>query len=195
MARVKLAITKSTPFQGKAEEFSNVYTYEDVDIDSETAKNALVTEVVNAEKAIHASDVTFVRAQMWDVGTPPNYMQLSKTLTGVGSMTPTAQMYRECAILCVWPLPRAIRITRAFRRDLRKYVHTNVAHHYELSGSGSLPYGGRASTALNAYMDKVAAPVAGVAMVAPDGAGVTGPGQTHGWLQHRQFPRGRKRST
>jgi hypothetical protein len=191
--RVKLAITKMVPWRSGMEETANVYTYDSVDTASSTAMNGLADAVVSAEKAIFGNGVNFTKAQLWSVGVGINYMYLSKALTGAGTSGINDIMYAECAILVSWPLPRSTVLTRAARRDLRKYLHTCRLHGYQTTGQESTARGKRAATTLNTYMDAVAEPVSGIKLCAPNGDLPTGQGGIAGYLEHRQFPRGRKR--
>lgn len=192
MARALISITKSTPFQGKVEEFSNVYCYEIPDT-TEARLESMITKIVSAEKAVHANDVTFVRAQAWDVGTPPNLMRASETLSGTGSQTAQTTFFKECAYLIQWPLPRSLGLLRSTHRSLKKWLHTCRGF-----GAGDLKgttqYGSfGVGDPLFTYAQLVSQMATDDAvLVSPSGAVPNGPPTIYPYLAHRQFPRGRK---
>lgn len=192
--RVKVSITKDTQFQGRTEEFSNVYTYEDV-ANTENDLNQLVDRVVIGERRVHGNNVRFLRAQVWDVGLAPNLMRFTKSLTGTGDLPASGSYYKECAILVKWPLARRAGLRRTIHRSLRKWIHAcaNV-NNFDLSGLN--PVGAIADgTPLDNYIDEITQPLPGIRLVAPNGDLPTGPAVVHPYLEHRQFPKGRKERT
>lgn len=193
MARFKVAVTKSVPFQGSGDEFSNVYTYETGITDPDF--NQLADAIVAAEKLVFASLITFLRVQVWDAGLPPNTMRLSKAVTGQGAASATAGAYRECALLVKWPLPPSTSSGRARQRSLKKWLHTsNFGSVTQMQGDTAY-----ASTAaipgLAGYISAITNPISGGATLTSDsGAEPSGPAVLHPYLEHRQFPRGRKQT-
>jgi hypothetical protein len=193
MALFKVQITKSVSFKGNTDEFSNVYCYEGGVVDPDWA--AVVSALVAAEKTVHASAVTWVRAAVWDIGVPPNTMRYTTSLSGTGSLSVSSGMYRECAYLIKWPLPRSTATTRSVARSLKKWLHvcSNLAG-TNTDGTATLtPISG--VSALQNYVAVAEEPVAGCELVSPSGAVPNGPAVLHPYLEHHQFPRGRKRTS
>lgn len=193
MALAKVQIEKATPFQGRDEVWSNVYTY-----DFPTLDQALLEQVVDAlvvaEKNVHGNMIAFKTAKVWDVGVPPNYMRFSKNLSGNGTFT-GSPIYRECAARISWPLPRRFGTFRSIRRDLSKWLHTGVLV-FNGDVAGTSPGSGfTQASAQMQYISIAREPVGNVHLCAPNGDRPTGPGNIIGYLEHRQFPRGRKEAT
>lgn len=192
--RVKVSITKDTQFQGRTEEFSNVYCYEDV-ANTEADLEQLVNAVVTAEKRVHGNNVRFLRAQVWDVGLAPNLMRFTKNLTGTGDLGASGSYYKECAILVKWPLARRAGLRRTIHRSLRKWIHA-CATVNGIDTSGLNPVGAiAAGTPLANYISEATQPIAGIRLCAPNGDLPTGAAVVHPYLEHRQFPKGRKERT
>lgn len=191
MARYKVSVTKGMMFQGKDQEWSNVYCYEVGLVNPDF--DALADAIVAAERPVHGSQVSFRKVQVWDVGLPPNLMRVSKPLSGTGSATNNDQ-YIECAHLVKWPLPRSTAGLSSRQRSLKKYLHSNSL------AFGSGPWTGNtifanpaAGSAGRTYINAVTAPAGlDAQLVSPSGAEPDGPAVLHPYLEHRQFPRGRK---
>lgn len=193
MARFKVSITKFVQFQGKEQEFANVYTYETGALDPNFTN--LVNDIVTAEKRIFSSAVGFRRAQVWDAGIPPNVMRHTQVLSGVGALGVT-DMYRECALLVKWPLPRAVSATSSRQRSLKKYLHICSSAGGSANDGNTLIGAPAAGSALALYMAAVTDPPnVDADLVSPSGAVPNGPPVVHPYLEHRQFPRGRKESS
>lgn len=195
MARVKVQITKRASFQGKSNEWSNVYTYE-VNSTSEGDMAALVSVVKNNEQTIHGSDVEFVRAAVWSLGWVSNTMIYTITWTNTwGSQIANQNMYQECAVLVQWPLPRSVSGGKSRYRALKKWYHTNHSHGYTLNGRqarGAFEI----SEPLPAAMVTLTSPgIAGAKLCNDGGETPTQAFQLGQYLEHRQFPRGRKEYT
>lgn len=123
MTRIGISITKSVPFRNSVQEFSNVYYYDGLsgDPDSAAASN-LIDEVVNREKTFHATVVTFVRGRLWrqtgDKATTEMLHQ--KNLSGTGARQVQSSHDRERAYLFRL---RAGVDSRGNPVYLRKYFH------------------------------------------------------------------------
>ncbi len=194
---VSLSVTKSVDFQGAQDEFSNVYNFTGV-TNTVAALNELADRIVTLEKSIFGNDVAFRRVRIWGgEGLAPTTMLLTKDLTGFGALAPSA-IYRECAVMVRWPLqsrisgfPTTNNTFRRVSRYLRKYLHTSVSHGYATTGGGAA-FSPANPGPLRAYATDVMTPVAGVELCAPnEDKPVSGP-QFAQYLEHRQFPRGRK---
>jgi hypothetical protein len=125
VARVGVSITKSCAFRNSTQEFSNVYYYQATSggLPNETDAEGIIDTVVTREKAVHSSNVTFVRARLWSQeGSPAqNQMIKQKNLSGVGSIGNTTNMDRErCFLIRI----RAGVDSRGNPVYLRKWYHT-----------------------------------------------------------------------
>jgi hypothetical protein len=101
-------------------------------------------------------------------------------------------MYRECASLVSWPLPRRFGLTRTIRRDLRKFFRTGTQALAQDS-SGQSPFNqATMDNTVKTAIDALTEPIGGVKLCAPNGDLPTGPWKVAPYLEHRQFPRGRK---
>jgi hypothetical protein len=193
VARFMVEITKSVPFQGRTEETANLYAVECGPLDPNFTD--LINHFVAAEKPIFSTAVSFIRGRVWDIGLPPNTMREVLTLTGTGSQTDVPGYYRECCILVKWPLPRSTASGSSRQRSLKKFLHTCCA----LSGT---VLGGTATLPAIATIPNLAAYITAVTsnatldfdLVSPSGAVPSGPAVLHPYLEHRQFPRGRKQT-
>lgn len=192
MATFKAAVVKKTIFQGRDDTFANVYTFKTPAGATDAELEAIGDAFVTAEKALHSSLVTFTGLQVWDVGLAPNYMRVSKLLTGTGSAATGTNMYRECAVLFTAPLPRRQGSLRTIRRDLRKWYHTCAVTELDLSGatSDAAPTAGTAEANHLAFLN--GSLPHGAVICAPDGDERTAAWTRRPYLEHRQFPRGRK---
>lgn len=88
MTRIAISVTKSVAFRDSTQEFSNVYYYDGLlGAPNEAAADTLIDQVVNREKALHSTLVTFVRGRLWVHGGSPgsNVMVLQKNLSGTGA--------------------------------------------------------------------------------------------------------------
>lgn len=189
---VSVSIEKSVIFQGRRETFSNVYRYE-VPQDDEQYLTSLADAVMALERLVHSTDVRFDHARVWGTGIPPNYMHVSKAYTNVnGSSTPNP-LYRECAILIKWPLPRKFGLNRSVTRSLKKWLHSCSYLGIMASGDGTAMLSNPgAGSNLETYLQGIQTPVTGAILEGPDGTKPTGGAVLHPYLEHRQFPRGKK---
>lgn len=195
MATFKCAVVKKTLFQGRDEDFANVYTFKTPGSATDSELEAIADAFVTAEKLLHATTVTFTGVQVWDVGLSPNYMRVSKILTGTGSATPHTSMYKECAVLFTAPLPRRQGALRTIRRDLRKWYHTCAQTELTADGSTADPEPTAGTREANHITFLNGALPNGAVICAPNGDERTGSWTRRPYLEHRQFPRGRKEST
>jgi hypothetical protein len=101
-----------------------VYTYGSIDSNPIFGTGAnLINDVVNAEKPLHSSAVTYVRGRMWSSGgtIAQNEMIKDIALTGTGNQTADATLDRERAVLVMW---KAGKDTRGKPVYLRKWYHS-----------------------------------------------------------------------
>jgi hypothetical protein len=196
MARTGVSITKSTPFRGVSQEFSNTYFYQSVQGTVSTADaEALLDALVAKEKAIHGSAVTFVRGRVWSAGgtKEQNNMifqkQLSGTGTGGGDST---TLDRERAFLV---RIRAGVDTKGRPVYLRKWWHLCVAvigaeglTNGVLSNISQLSSGQRSTLVgwMNGFKD-VTANAVSYSLVAENGRAITGDTIAHPFLEHHQL--------
>jgi hypothetical protein len=198
MALRLFSITKRADFQGRTEEWSNVYCY-DTAASSGAQFQAIIDDLVTAEKAVHSTQVTYVRAMVYTTQGLNGILDLGAkyyetTLSGAGTAT-AGVLYRECAFLVKWPMdPTTDIFGRSYHRALKKWLHSCT----DLGGGAAIQQGNGAiaapaTTILNTYANAVITAVDGSALVAPGtGDGPTGGHVIHPYLEHRQFPRGRK---
>ncbi len=192
MPLYKVAVEKSIPFQGKEEYFSNVYTFDVTSGDSLFELETLADRIVDIEVPLFVTSVTFRHVRLWSAGIGPNYMWVSKAIPQPRTGTRAGELvYRECALLISWPLPRRQGLRRTIRRDLRKWLHTGTHHGHSVAGHGT-PQTINGLAGVPAYVNDIKEPVAGAFLCAPNGDRPTGPAVAAPYLEHRQFPRGRK---
>lgn len=120
----QVTITKSVQWHGHAEEFSNVYHYDTPAVMLDAGWSELIDKIVAAEKLVHSSAVTFVRAKVngpTDQGEAANVMQFAKDLSGNGTATAQVSMAREAAYVCSFYLGRS---QRGYKQILKKFVHS-----------------------------------------------------------------------
>lgn len=180
-----IVITKSTSFQGRVEEFSNAYTMELTEPAEPSGYDPTIDALVDSEKTIHSSLVSFVRAQVFDVGSPPNYMRYSRALSGTGSQSAGSPLYAECAVLISWQLERRFGLFRSVDRKLRKWLHVCTPLGLDPSGrTASSPV-----SALQTYATVVTGPVGdlGAELCAPNGDRPIAPPEIFPYIEHRQF--------
>jgi hypothetical protein len=198
MALRYFAIYKKTDFQGRSEEWANVYLY-DTTASTDTALSSIIDGIVAAEKAVHSSLVTFTRAAVYTTSglngvTDFGSMIYEKSLAGAGTVIPSGGVYKECAFLVKWPLPRKTGLFGAGKhRSLKKWVHACSTLNAGAVGiEGNAPIAAAAITLLSNYAAAVSQASDGSQLVAPDGTGTVQGVEIHPYLEHRQFPRGRK---
>jgi hypothetical protein len=198
MAKRYFSTEKSTSFQGHSELWTNVYLYE-TGADTASAYNNIIDAIVNAEKTVHGNNVNFLTARVFttkglngveDTG----HMLHIRNLSGTGDNSSTNVIYKECAVLVKWPLPRKSNLAGLLvgrQRSLKKWLHVCTAYH---TGPGSAAAGETPinKTAFLTYGNAVMTPVAGTQLIAPDGTVATANPQVQDFMEHRQFPRGRK---
>jgi hypothetical protein len=194
MGLVVAQITKRVDFQGERNEFSNRYVYRYPGNPDEAECLLLLTALLNAEIPVHSSLITFLRGAVWGGGAPPNRMIASAPLVAVGTAAASSQMYRECAYLIKWPLPRAFGLLRSTQRSLKKWLHScsNLAG-TDTTGNTQLTALSGVS-ALQTYANTVDTPRPDALLVSPSDVRPNGPPTLHPYLEHHQFPRGRKRT-
>jgi hypothetical protein len=194
MSEFAISIEKSSSFQGRTEVWSNVYTFSTAT--GETFDDQLNTNwLVGIEKAVHGTSVNFLTAKSYGVGSSAalNTMRLVSDLTGTGSQT-GFDIYKECAILFKFALPRSAILQH--KRQGRKWLHVckmrSAPNSAATVGTGQDPI---ASGDITWYTANYTTPLMG----APPGGGdfaSKGDGFSlpviHPYLEHRQFPRGRK---
>lgn len=200
MSLMFVAIEKEASFQGRTERWSNVYCYES-SASTESAYQALITGVLNAERPVHANTVSFKLARIYTTEglnglTDPGSMLAAAELSvvGTGVNSGTGQCYRECAVLVKWPLPRKqFTFSVGRQRSLKKWIHmcgTLALSSANMEGTSQIV--GTALTPFATYASAVRVPASGSLLSSPDGTPSTDNAIVHPWVEHRQFPRGRK---
>lgn len=195
-----VAVEKEATFQGRTERWSNVYCYDMADV-SISAQEALQDAVVAAERPVHATSVTFKRTRLFtteglnlgDSGIM--YSIMERNTPGTMGATGTGSFYKECAVLIKWPLPRMVKALGGLgrQRSLKKWIHMGGGGPLSASEmTGEVALGSTAKAPFLTYAAAVRTPN-GAKLVSPaDGAEPSDTAIVHPWLEHRQFPRGRK---
>jgi hypothetical protein len=186
------AITKTIPWRGKEQEFSNVYHYR---TGTGEAFNdiAVINNLTTLEKGIYPTNVKFLHGRTWGPTEgllSQNVMREVVQLTGTGSQTPVSPFYPELAIMVYWPLGRYGSRNRP--QFLRKWLHLMSTQNLPMDGSR---YTGTFGSALNSYVSgvKVINPLGTEGpyeLTTPKGEHLpTGDGVVYPYLEHRQLGR------
>jgi hypothetical protein len=192
----KVIIKKRIAFQGRLEEFSNVYVLS-TGIAETFGDEAAIDSIVALEKTVHAGPVTFFKGETYGInpvtGDVPRF---GKDLSGGGSMAAGAQIYNEAAILVTFELPRKgglIGIGR--RRMLRKWLHTGylpVGAASE-SNAGAVDLGATAKgVILNNYANPLRTAEHGGGKIAAPNGDLPTASAVRPYLEHHQFHAGKK---
>lgn len=122
MALMGISITKSVPFQGVGERFSNVYHYEHPVADEAVAA-AFIQRLVDIETFLHSPIVSFVEGRVWSAGGTPaeNQTILIQDLNAVGIADTDPHMYRENCWVMSWKTGRPSATGKPVH--LRKFFH------------------------------------------------------------------------
>lgn len=196
-----VAVTMSCTFQGKEDEFTNVFHFLDKALFSTTAGfESLGDQVVTAMRPMFAPHVTFKRYRVFgptDGTKAENVTEKIKDLTGTGSMTVGALLYPESCVVADIYVGRGPNGGKQF---LRKFIHSLAV--ITSTGSSDVPYGRAvlASTAKDVFKNPLnsilSVNVGGVAneMCTPNGKTPPSGGvwSVNDYISSRQFKRGRK---
>lgn len=195
MARYGVAIQKRTPYRGGIQHFSNQYYYEvALAASNVSALETMGDELVAMEKAMHASDVTFVRLRVWSqVGSKEqNQMLVDKALSGTGALTTNASLDRERAFLVRFRAGTDILGRPVY---LRKWFHLQAGAlggatitSAALTQTGELPAAARSAMETFGNSFKTFTTSGQTAnLVAKNGRPIDGPTFAHRFLEHRQL--------
>lgn len=198
MPKRYFTITKEVTFQGHAERFSNVYLY-DMSTANDTTMNAQIDSLIAAERPVFSSSVNFVEARCFTTeglngAGDAGVTYVVRPISATAGTNVQAGIYRELAFLCKWELPRKVLGGGALgrQRSLKKWLHTCSSMGISAGSQGEAAIFPVTPTAIANYMAAVTT-MNGSPMIAPDGSlPVLGTGVLHQYLEHRQFPRGRK---
>lgn len=195
MAVFKLVTVKSVMFQGVREEFTNQYHLSTA-FGETFGDAAALNAIKDLERNIFAPAVTFERGVSYETGPGPNNTRHIEDWAQAGAASPSdAPVYRECAVLVEWELPRAGLFNLGAKRFLRKWLHTaclpggGVGTAPAVEGGAVIP-----APVQLAIVDMYADPLrngtfGGGQLVAPNGDRPTGPSNVKDYLEHRQFHR------
>lgn len=124
MAQISVSVEKQTAFRDSVQPFSNVYTYTSLDTEAGALLegDTIIDAIVNMEKTIHGTGVTFLYARMWSSGgsVAANHMIYEKALTGAGARSTNVNLDKERAVLAQWPAGLDSRGRTVY---LRKWYH------------------------------------------------------------------------
>ena len=197
MPRIGVSITKSTPFRGSTQEFSNVYYYEVSGLPTVAQADTIIDNLTALEKTFHSSSVTFVRGRLWsETGNKATSEMISqKNLSGAGARTTVSSLDPERAFLFRL---RAGTDSRGNPVFLRKWYHAvgQFVNTGALIGAGHLTNtlgftSGEKSAlvaAMSAIGDANGSPL--VPKLCAKGGRQPGAGNTweaHTWLEHHQL--------
>ena len=122
MAVFAVYIEKEENFQGGLKTFGNTYHF--ATDTGEPFDDALaIQQVADAEKAVTSPTINFTRGRTWgptDGAQVDNVMREEVDISGPGVGPNGYFLYRELAVLVVWPMPRSVPLNR--KRWLRKFL-------------------------------------------------------------------------
>ena len=187
-------VTKSTSWRGVTQEFSNRYIYElPTDEPSEVVLEQMLDQLKAAEVPVHATTVNFVGGRCWgpvNAAGRGGTMRVVKSFSGTGNAVALTDMYKELAMLVVWPLGRYG--TKNRPQFLRKWLHTHT-----LFGSSSSVLSGSTKFAttpgpITTYIGAVRTINYGtggppLSLASPKGHFADTGGRLYDYLEHRQF--------
>lgn len=200
MPRRFVSVEKEISFQGRTERWSNVYCFDMGDV-SLSAHEAIQDAVLNAEKPLHRTDVSFKRTRVFTtkglngIGDSGDmYSVMERNTPGTATLG-TQIPYIECAVLVKWPLTRKTKLGGGLgrQRSLKKWIRGLGTH-----GMTSSQIGGQVAltAAMKQPFQDYSAAILGIAnsdLCSPDdGANPSDAVRIQDYLEHRQFPRGRK---
>lgn len=187
------SITKRVAFRESTQEFSNVYYYKQTGPDPNNAElDARLNELVEIERPMHSTAVSFIRGRVWEAGGTPaeNVMRVQKNLSGTGNQTVISELDRERAVLIQWPAGVDIRGKPVF---LRKWYHScgNCAGTTfgatQMQQSARISDANRSTIATQANNARLIGLADEYLLVAESGREHTSPGVCHPFLEHHQF--------
>ncbi len=158
IANVAVAISKTTMWHGVAEEYSNVYYFDGPPVGGSNASlwEALIADIVAAERPLFGTNVTFKLGRVWSVGGSKvdNVTLALKDLTGPGTGG-TVPLFKEAAILAEWECSRLNILGRKvyLRKYLRIGAMTGTVTGTVNTGETELPASERSK--VETYCDKV----------------------------------------
>lgn len=196
MPRIGVSTTKSTPFRGSSQEFSNVYYYEVLSNPTQAQADTFIDNLTALEKTFHSSAVTFVRGRCWtETGNKATSEMISqKNLSGSGARTSVASFDPERAFLFRLRAGNDVRGNPVY---LRKWYHAvGQFSSTAIVGAGHLTqataFSGADKTALVAMMSAIGdangSPL--TPKICAKGGRLPGAGEvwtSHTWLEHHQL--------
>lgn len=196
MATLAVALTKTTPWRGRTEEWSNVYHFEYSHAMNDAVAGRLIDGLKTLEVPVHAATVTFKTGRLWETGGTPaeNETVLIKDLSGTGSLATSQAIYRELTV--VVRIDSGRNSTTGRKIYLRKFLHScSLQSGSNDIGLGVSPLGDTIKTPFVTYGQALReiAPAAGevYTLQAPSGPNVspTATVSVLDYLRVRQFTR------
>lgn len=202
MAPYAVQITMGRQWRGKVEEFSNVFHYDlDTPFATESGWKDLVDQIVGEWKALHTTNVQFIRARVHGpthLTKVEDQMRYVADLTGTGSSTWSMAIAPELAAVVSCYVGRGPKGGKQF---IRKYVHGDA-----IEPTGASPEMQRGIAALGTaqkapyenVMDRLKNRTVGAAQLpicTPQGKHLPALSSftTDPYLRTRQFRKGRRR--
>jgi hypothetical protein len=195
-----VSVEKESTFQGRTERWSNVYCYEMPTV-TVAAHEAIQDAVLAAERPVHGPNVTFKRTRVFTtegLNTGDDgimYSIMERNAAGTGTNSGSGSMYKEAACLVKWPLPRKTLPLGGLgrQRSLKKWIHPcSILAFTALEATGEQALTTTAKAPFVTYAAAVRTPTGGSLVSPADGAEPSDTAIVHPYLEHRQFPRGRK---
>lgn len=185
-------IGKLIPWHSGLAPFGNTYHLK-AGLTQPFEDEGVIDALVAAEKAIHATNIQFVKARTWgptDEGQTASKMRVVKDLSGTGAAVPASSFFNELANMVYWPLGRYGSRNRP--QFLRKWLHCgkNVAN-VPMDGSRSTS---PATTDLTTYINAVTSVRGGLLtgtypLCTFDGREPISPGLAYPYMEHHQLGR------
>lgn len=188
-----ISITKRTAFRSSTQEFQNVYYYQHPIPAIVGDANTLIDAIVDTERKLHSSAVSFVFARAWSAGGTPGQNQMihQKSLAVNGIFATIANFDRERAYLVQWPAGLDVRGKPVF---LRKWYHACgaptgvVMTDGKLGNTDPLTSTDRSAVALIANEGRSRSTASqGFDLSSRGGRVNTGAGVCHQFLEHHQL--------
>lgn len=196
MAVGQVVIVKQVPWQGGSEEFSNVYNLDDLANTAE-AGQAAAESILALERAVHAPTVNFKELRVYTFQGLAGYEGIYRADINLAGLNASAggSMYRECAILVKFELPRSGIGGFGRFRQLMKWLHVGgmISGDAQITGATALTATQKTFYTTN-YADPLRNNLHGGARLS-NGDGVRpSAARIHDYVEHRQFHQGRKES-
>ena len=188
MAKTRVTIVKSVGFQGRVEEFQNVYNLDGPEPTPDDG-TGLINALVAIEKPLHAGEIKFVRGYCSydDSGLlqKPTYRSIQqKLLEGGGTSIKQGFIYKECAVL--------LQLRIGVRHIIPKWYHCWAVENGDQFGVSLLTTG--TTEPFQAAGNQLLAAINTNWYIATPDNDRPVQARVYPYLEHRQFHAGKKRT-